>query len=189
MSPDPAVRVSLQEALAGILIQNAEVDEVHDSEDFLSLVAAAASVRAEADQLLHTTVGSARAAGATWQSIGSTLGMTKQAAQKRFAVRVSDRAALDPNERTIGPTTTFEEMQELALAGQYGWHSVEFGATHHRVIRSHTQWEHLRVTMSPGRVSKLVADGWQLIGSSFPYTYLKRDTGVPALNEMPGPRR
>ncbi|WP_198668857.1 hypothetical protein [Homoserinimonas sp. OAct 916] len=72
---------------------------------------------------LHTTVGSARAAGATWQSIGATLGMTKQAAQKRFAPPAAVPAAHDPNERTIGPTTSFDEMQELALAGQYGWHA------------------------------------------------------------------
>lgn len=176
----------LRDILAQVLIENANVKDPRGSEDFLHLVAGAAMLRAEADKLLSTAVASARDAGGTWQNIGSTLGMTKQAAQKRFASPSVPRAAeLNANERTIGPTTSFDEMQELALAGQYGWHSVDFGAAHHRVIRSETQWEHLRVTISPGRVRALVAEGWSLIGSSFPYSYLKRDTGVPALLEEP----
>lgn len=115
---------------------------------------------------------------------GTTLGMTKQAAQKRFALPPGPHSAeLDANERTIGPTTSFDEMQELSLGEQYGWHSVESGVTHHRVIRSDTKWEHLRVTISPGKVRELVADGWVAVGSNFPYTYVKRDTGTPALLE------
>lgn len=179
----------LRDALAHILIESAEVGEPRNAGDFLCLVTSAAALRTEADCLLRTAVVSARDAGATWQSVGKTLGMSKQAAQKRFAPPAGPRRVeLDANERTIGPTTTFDEMQELALAGRYGWHSVDFGATYHHVIRSSTQWEHLRVTISPRRVRDLVADEWQLIGSSFPYTYLKRDTGVAALREAPDAR-
>jgi hypothetical protein len=50
-------------------------------------------------------------------------------------------------------------------------------------VRSPTQWEHLRVTMRPRRVATLEAQGWQVIGSEFPFTYLKRDLGTPALDE------
>lgn len=176
----------MRDILAQILIENASVGEPRGTEDFLSLVTSAAALRTEADNLLRTSVVSARDAGATWQSIGATLGMTKQAAQKRFAPPAGARPAeLNAKERVIGPTTSFDEMHELALAGQYGWHSVDFGATYHRVIRSDTQWKHLRVTISPGRVRGFVADGWLLIGSRFPYTYLKRDTGIPALRGEP----
>lgn len=189
MNADRAHSAPLRDALAQILIESADVDEPRHTGDFLCLVTSAAALRTEADGLLRTAVVSARDAGATWQSIGTTLGMSKQAAQKRFASPAGpQRVELDANERTIGPTTSFDEMQELTLAGRYGWHSVDFGATHHRVICSNTQWEHLRVTISPRRIRELVADEWQLIGSSFPYTYLKRDTGVAALQEGPNTR-
>ncbi len=186
MTRDRAEPGPLRDVLAQILIETSDVGEPRGAEDFLLLVRGAFTLRAEADRLLHTAVVSARDVGATWQNIGSTLGMTKQAAQKRFAPPSGQSSAtLNAKERTIGPTTSFDEMHELALAGRYGWHSVDFGATHHRVIRSDTRWEHLRVTISPGKVRTLVADGWLLIGSSFPYTYLKRDTGIPALLEEP----
>lgn len=188
MNRDSAEPGPLRDVLAQILIENSNVGEPRNTQDFLHLVRGALTLRSEADRLLHTAVVSARDVGATWQNIGSTLGMTKQAAQKRFAPpSARGSATLDAKERTIGPTTSFNEMHELALAGSYGWHSVDFGATHHRVIHSDTQWEHLRVTISPGKISTLVADGWLLIGSSFPYTYLKRDTGIPALLEEPSP--
>lgn len=190
MKSEPTDPSPLRDALAQLLIENTEVPEPQRREDFLSLVIGAAALRAEADGLMHTAVTAARSAGATWASIGMSLGMTKQAAQKRFAPP-ADRHLdeLNPNERTIGPTTSFDEMQELALAGRYGWHSVHFGAFHHDVIRSNTAWEHLRVTISPARVRQLLTDGWELIGSSFPYTYLKRDTGVPAAQEPTVRRR
>mgnify|MGYP003652002270 CR=1 FL=1 len=170
------------EALVSLLMQRAVVDEPRTIADFLTMVVAAETVHTDAAQLLQTTVTSARAAGATWQSIGSSLGITKQAAQKRFA-QPGVQGGLDPNERILGPTTTFDELQELALAGRYGWHSVEVGASYHRMLRSPTAWEHLRVTMSAVRVRQLRDEGWTVIHAGFPYTYLKRDTGVVALLE------
>lgn len=184
MSTDQANTSPLRDSLAQILIENTGAREPQGKEDFLRLVAGAATVRAEAEGLMSSAVIAARSAGATWLSIGTTLGMTKQAAQKRFAPPADPRLAeLNPNERTIGPITSFDEMKELALAGRYGWHSVNFGVFHHDVIRSETQWEHLRVTISPEKVRQLVTDGWELIGSSFPYSYLKRDTNLPAERE------
>ncbi|MEO7422819.1 MAG: hypothetical protein ABIU87_10545 [Ornithinibacter sp.] len=74
-------------------------------------------------------------------------------------------------------------MKELAVAGRYGWHSVEFGPFYHRVVRTLTQWEHQRVSMLRRRVQGASDEGWQVVGSTFPYAYLKRDLGVPALPE------
>lgn len=153
-------------------------------EDYLALVEAAADLEAHARGLLHDAVASARGAGATWSALGTTLGMTKQGVQKRFAVdAVPTTAGHASAERILGPVTAFTEMAELALAGRYGWHSVEFGPFYHRVVRSGSQWEHTRVSMLGGRGKTLRADGWQVIGSSFPNTYLKRDLGIPALDE------
>lgn len=73
-------------------------------------------------------------------------------------------------------------MEELNLAGRYGWHSVDFGLSHHRVVRSGTQWEHQRV-VGTKKVAALEAAGWIVVGRSFPYTILKRNSSVPALDD------
>lgn len=80
----------------------------------------------------------------------------------------------------LGPVSIWEEMHELNLAGRYGWHSVELGIAHHRVVHSETQWEHQRVTGAK-HLASLTEEGWEIIGqSSPPYTFLKRDTEAPA---------
>src|SRR3954449_3521880 len=50
-----------------------------------------------ADALIGHFVDQARRQGASWTEIGSSMGVTKQAAQKRFVQRPDDAAALDPN--------------------------------------------------------------------------------------------
>lgn len=183
MSADPPdsgpTREALSEAI-GVLVTSAEPESV---EDYLRLTSVAAQVETQSRRLLHDSVVAARSAGATWAAIGSTLGMSKQAAQKRFAVPAPPETSLNPAERILGPVTSFDEMQELALAGRFGWHSVEFGPFYHRVVHTPTQWEHQRVSMLRRRTKDLTQDGWEVVGSTFPYTYLRRDLKVPALPE------
>src|SRR3954468_24589210 len=49
-----------------------------------------------ADHLIGHFVDQARRSGASWTDIGKSMGVTRQAAQKRFVTK--DSAALDPNE-------------------------------------------------------------------------------------------
>lgn len=187
MNADGAGSQRLAEVLAEAIGQLGVSAEPQSVPDYLELIKVASSIEAQARSLLHEAVNSARSAGATWSAVGSTLGMSKQAAQKRFtAQRTPMTSDLDSNERILGPVTAFNEMAELALAGRYGWHSVEFGPYFHRVVRSETQWEHVRASMLTRRARSMQADGWQVIGSEFPYTYLKRDLGSPALIEPGG---
>ncbi|MEU4471280.1 Clp protease N-terminal domain-containing protein [Micromonospora sp. NPDC023888] len=51
-----------------------------------------------ADHLIGHFVDQARRSGASWTDIGRSMGVTKQAAQKRFVPKVTDGAPLDPNE-------------------------------------------------------------------------------------------
>ncbi|MEJ5944212.1 hypothetical protein WDZ17_02755 [Pseudokineococcus basanitobsidens] len=157
--------------------------DLETREGSLQLVRTASEVEAGARTVLHQAVLSARTRGNTWASIGAVLGMTKQAAQKRFATTaIPSGADLAADERILGPVGPFDEMRELALAGQYGWHSVEAGLNHHRVMHSPTRWEHRRV--SGARAARRLTDqGWQLVGGNLGYTYLKRDLGTPALIE------
>lgn len=170
----------LQEALSA-LVPTAEPSE---PADFLSVVDVASQVEREGREMLRSSVVAARDAGATWVDIGRTLGISKQAAQKRFAAPTKlPSQALDPHERLIGPVGLADEIDELNLAGRYGWHSVGFGLAHHHVVRSSTQWEHRRV-MGERQVTALRSEGgWVVVGRSFPYTLLARDLGVAALVE------
>lgn len=176
---EPSARDKLQDALSAL----SPVAEPKSPEDFLQVVKAAHRIEREARQLLQMSVLTARAAGTTWGDVGKTLGISKQAAQKRFSPPKNLPAQdLDADERLLGPVGLFDEMEELNLAGRYGWHSVGFGIAHHHVVRSSTQWEHRRV-VGAKKIAALEADGWEVFGRSFPYAFLKRDTGRPALDE------
>jgi len=179
-----SARVKLQEVLASL----SRVPEPENVADLLGVVKSAQEIEAQARQLLQMSVLTARGAGATWTEVGKTLGISKQAAQKRFAPPKNLPAHdLHPDERFLGPVGLLDEMEELNLAGRYGWHSVDFGISHHHVVRSKTQWEHRRVTGAK-KVAALEAEGWIVFGRSFPYALLKKDTGLPALDEpQPGP--
>lgn len=50
-----------------------------------------------ADHLIGHFVDQARRSGASWTDIGRSMGVTKQAAQKRFVPKATDAGALDPN--------------------------------------------------------------------------------------------
>lgn len=181
MRTDEPQHPEAREALVRAMSELDLLTEPNTVDDHLELIRSAAALEAEAHTILKHSVGAARSAGATWTAVGRTLGISKQAAQKRFATEdVPDADGLGADERIIGPVTAFDEMAELGLAGQYGWHSVAFGPYYHRVVHSDTQWEHVRVLMTPTKTRKLEADGWQLIGSWFPYAYLKRDLKSPA---------
>lgn len=68
-------------------------------EQLIDAVIAADALGEIADHLIGHFVDQARRSGASWTDIGTAMGVTKQAAQKRFVpkVPVFDPAALDPN--------------------------------------------------------------------------------------------
>ncbi|SES83149.1 Clp protease N-terminal domain-containing protein [Geodermatophilus poikilotrophus] len=79
----------------------ATIKEVHtDSlERLTDAVLVADHIGEVADALIGHFVDQARRQGASWTEIGASMGVTKQAAQKRFVQRpgAADSAALDPN--------------------------------------------------------------------------------------------
>lgn len=145
-----------------------------------------AQVGAEAAQeLVDAAVNSARAAGCTWEQIGSTLGTSRQAAQQRFGVPSPPRDVA-PHQMVLRRVTAFNEMDVLDRAGRYGWHSVDYGPTFHIVERSEQQWEHTRTRWSQGPDG----DGWQPVGRGWGWwRYWKRPRGLPATTDSPSAER
>ena len=76
------------------------IKSVHDEplEQLTDAVIAADALDDIADHLIGHFVDQARRSGASWTDIGKCMGVTKQAAQKRFVPKAADAAsALDPN--------------------------------------------------------------------------------------------
>lgn len=76
------------------------ITRVHDEplDQLTDAVLAAEALGEVADHLIGHFVDQARRSGASWTEIGKCMGVTKQAAQKRFVPRTpTDTGALDPN--------------------------------------------------------------------------------------------
>lgn len=173
-----------------------------DPSAYLTLVDLAAHASRYSNELLRSSVESARAAGHSWEAIGLVLGISRQAAQQRFSSAATPRLATlgvdyEPSRAAPGlgqqmllaPLTAFNEMRVLEHVGAYGWHSIGYGPFYHVVMKSARRWEHARVfalrasARSPGPSGP----DWIRIGDSwFPWSYYKRELEEPALFEPPG---
>lgn len=148
-------------------------------DDHLALIAAGARAEDEARSILHRAVLAARSGGASWALIGGELGMSRQAAQQRFGALVEAGGTAE-SERWLGPVTAFDELAELEIAGRAGWRTVEVGVLSHRMVRTETQWETRRILWRASLATD-EAEGWIVGCRAFPWIYLVRDLGVPAV--------
>jgi hypothetical protein len=163
----------------------------------LDLVLVARRAHDQTNTLLHAAVTSARAAGQSWEAIGSALGMSRQAAQQRFGQKAAappetsfgDLPLAGEHRQLVG-LTAFSEMDQLEEWGRHGWHSIGYGPLFHDVEKSPVQWEHRRAVVGSRKARELEAAGWERIGTMwFPWIYLKRALDVPAVPGEPGTSR
>lgn len=134
----------------------------------------------ETGSLLRSAVSSARAAGSSWEAIGSALGMSRQAAQQRFGHRPVSTPGTAEHRQLVG-LTAFNEIDQLNAWGVHGWHSVGFGPLFHDVEASSVQWQHQRAVVGSRKARDLEAKGWERIGTMwFPWVYFKLPLDVPA---------
>src|ERR1700743_3803701 len=90
-NPNVTSSVRLDDLIAAIkLVHPAPLDQLQDA------VIAADHLGDVADHLIGHFVDQARRSGASWTDIGRSMGVTKQAAQKRFVLR-AETTTLDPN--------------------------------------------------------------------------------------------
>lgn len=86
-----------------------------------------------ADQLVGHFVDAARKAGLTWAEIGGVLGVTRQAAQKRFVPRAAAQGTLDPavydrfTPRARAVITASEQEARAAGHGYLGTEHIVLG--------------------------------------------------------------
>lgn len=160
----------------------------HDPHGYLRLVDASRVGAEEASRLLREAVQGARAAGHSWDAVGRVLGVSRQAAQQRFAGKAAGGASPSapsaggpdaPERRILGGLSAFNEMAALEEAGRDGWHMVGYGPLFHEVEASGHPWEHCRITLpSPARHRRMESEGWIPVGAGwFPWRYYKRPVG------------
>jgi len=144
-----------------------------DASGLLTLLDSCNVALEECSVLQRNAVHQARRAEVSWAAIGERMGITRQAAQQRFAPE--EESAPTGNLRRIEGATAFNEMQLLAAQGKEGFHLVGFGALYLLVKPSRQVWEHRRETaLMPGTRARLEATGWTYVGGWFPFQYYKR---------------
>lgn len=142
---DPPVR--LEELIRGVATAH---DDVLDR--LSTAVIAAEHLGAVADQLIGHFVEGARGAGASWRDIGASMGVTKQAAQKRFV----DRTA--PERPPLHPSQGFTRFTEPARNALAAAHNAAAKGSHAEVTPAHVL---LGLVHAPGSAAAgaLVAQG------------------------------
>lgn len=156
----------------------------HDAHGYLRLLDASRVGAEEASRLLREAVQGARAAGHSWDTVGRVLGVSRQAAQQRFAGKAGEGdpsappsgGSDAPRRRMLSGLTAFDEMAALEEAGRDGWHVVGYGPFFHEVEASDHPWEHCRVALpSAARHRRMESEGWIPVGAGwFPWRYYKR---------------
>ncbi|KWX66532.1 Clp protease N-terminal domain-containing protein [Mycobacterium sp. NAZ190054] len=152
------------------------ITRVHDEplDQLTDAVLAAEALGEVADHLIGHFVDQARRSGASWTEIGRCMGVTKQAAQKRFVPRTPvDTAALDPN---AGFSRFTERARNVVVQAQNKAHA----AGNAEITPAHLI---LALFADPtGLAMRLVADQGIDVGAvADRITLPPRTDGVPAL--------
>lgn len=83
-----------------------------------------------ADHLIGHFVDQARRSGASWSEIGRSMGVTKQAAQKRFVARAGEQSDLDPDQGFNQFTPAARNVVVAAQNAAHAAGSDEIGLAH-----------------------------------------------------------
>ncbi len=152
-------------------------------EGYLDLVQAAAIVSEEGALSLQRWVSATRRAGASWEQIGAALGVTRQAAQKRFASFAEDTLVTeqggDGDEdgvKLVRGVNSFNEVEILSEQGTAGYEVVRAGWAKLYFRPTVRPVENVRVvSLRRGKpIAEMESEGWTHVFSWYPYTYYTR---------------
>lgn len=178
----------LQRAVEAAVLAHARPDEevAGDPGGFLRLTGASTEALRVCEGLQTESVHNARRAGHSWAELGGLIGISRQAAQQRFAPETVPQDG--PNGvRRITWATAFNEMQILKSVGAAGYHLTGVGAMSMEVDASPDAWEHRReAVLDDDEQAALAAEGWTYVGRWFPFHYFKRKLGRKAGAAGPG---
>ncbi|WP_424189623.1 Clp protease N-terminal domain-containing protein [Actinokineospora sp. G85] len=125
MSEPVQASIRLDELIQGI-------KKVHPDavlEQLTSAVIAADHLGDVADHLIGHFVDQARRSGASWTDIGKSMGVTRQAAQKRFVPK-DDAAGMDPNEGFARFTTRARNVVVVSQTAAQEHKNDQIGPAH-----------------------------------------------------------
>jgi hypothetical protein len=167
---------ALREALEAAVLAHACMDEdaSSGSESYLRMVDSCNRAVLLCERLQLEAVQHARQADHSWATIGNLLGISRQAAQQRFASKQPPDQA-GSSVRTL-LSTVGNEMKQLKAEGLAGWHLVDFGLHYLQLQASEQVWEHRReIALSiRDKRERLEAQGWIYVGAWLPFHYFKR---------------
>jgi hypothetical protein len=126
-------------------------------------------------KLQRTAVLQARRSDIPWSEIGSVMGITRQAAQQRFAPEDFPELPAD-NTKRISGATALNEMDILKVEEKNGYHLIGFGPLFLTVMASNKIWEHCRLYSFKitSKRTQMETEGWIYVGTWFPFHYFKR---------------
>lgn len=157
--------------LAGSGASQRRADEATPDE-LLGYVTKLEALAGTVQLIQHDAVSAARSAGCSWTQVGDALGVSKQAAQQRFRVRLDEPASRDL--RVLGPIGRDQELEALAEAGREGWRLKESRTVTHVLEWTGEPWEIVRRSLFQPTIMPHPRDGWVAASVRFPDAFYQR---------------
>ncbi|MCP4307034.1 MAG: hypothetical protein GY926_12770 [bacterium] len=157
------------------------VDEP-EAEQYESLIKTAAVVADESEKQVHDWVGSGKRAGLTWADIGAVLGISRQAAQQRFAPATTFMGVgtVGAEEDGLIVRSGLNAFNEVAVMDDEGSQGNELvGAAPFKLYFTPRdgKWENKRITALRRRnsvIKQYEDEGWTHAFTWSPFVYLTR---------------
>jgi len=168
---------------------SAERLDTAEPNDFRQLIRAAYVVADEAGHSLHRWVDAGRHAGLSWSDVGEVLGVSRQAAQQRFAGSSILADPLTPDSGhgadVICRTgmTAFNEVTALEEEGRKGNQLVGAAPLKLYFVPRGRPWENIRVTAlalhGAAVIKRYEGEGWTHAVTWYPFHYFTRPAPTP----------
>lgn len=176
-SLEPGALARMQSEIAAAVLRAGAAELDQDPQASLQFLAAARDGHTATSLLLRRAALSARKAGHTWEAVGLVLGISKQAAQQRFAEDEETVMKVDSTEpqQLVRRAILLNEMDIMEQEGRKGWKLVAVGVLQLRFERTAVRWEYVRrVEPGPSDRRAMAAQGWERVGSSTLWHYFRR---------------